>query len=195
MNNERGSIPLVLVIVFTIGIAVVALTQVLLSEKITARDLAEKELEVFYNENEVLEFTTNLITQKISEKEWDGEITNQQFLETVDILEIEDILNNEILPYQNSKMKVSLTDLYSEKIGTYCEELYEVVFDTNEIPEFLGYSCKKQKTDIEFLLTIQNKSRSKIFRVSFQDLQPILARMGDAIAIYRSEMVVSIRNE
>lgn len=195
MKNERGSMALTLLIIFVIGISITALTQLLLGEKITARDMAETSLSQVYEEDKIMEFTNNLVLQMVNEKKWDGEIADQSFVEKVDIYTIEDILNREIVAAENDQITVSLTNLVSEKVGTYCEETYEVVVNPSDTPQFLGYHCQKETTEFSFLLTVNNGSRSKSIHMSFQNIQPYVADSGESVRMNGSDLTIVARNK
>jgi hypothetical protein len=192
MKNERGSIPIAVIIVFTLGIAVLALTQLLLSEKMTAKSASEKQLEKFYEEDKIIEIVNNLLIQKTMSKEWEDEIGEETFIDMNDLIQIEDMVNKTILPSENSKKQIITSDLHAERVDTYCEELYEDSLVPEEDPYFIGFNCAHVPTDVEFTLTITEGTYSDSFRLIFEDIYPTVTRLGDAIVLDKSEMITDI---
>ena len=188
MNNEKGSIALVLIIVLVITLAIATLTQLLMSERITARDSAESRLESFYDEAEVLELVENMTLQLLNEKKWDGEIAGQQLLAEIDLVEVENVLNNSVLPHINSDVTVSLTSLYSDELSTYCEEIYQNNSGINSSPVFVGYSCNGQMVGVEFVVTLNQQNRSKSLLVSFENIEPVVDSTGYEINLDTFEL-------
>lgn len=188
MRNERGSMPIVVVIVFTLGIAVLALTQILLSEKLTARDVANKQLNAFYSEDMILELVNNLTIQKFMSKEWEEEIGDELFFDENDLVDIETTMNTTILPSENSKKNIVTSNLQSDRLDFYCEDVYEVSIEPEEDPYFNGYNCAHVPTDVAFTLTIIDGSHSTSYQLIFEDLYPKVTRLGDTIVLDKSEM-------
>lgn len=192
MRNERGSLPIVVIISFTLGIAVLILTQLLLSEKLTSKDIAERQLDAFYNKDMIVEMVNNLTIQKMMSKEWEDELTDETFISMNDVVDIEDVINNTLLPIENSKKKIMISDLYTERLDTYCDEVYEDSENPDEDPYFIGYTCARVPADVEFTVTISERDSSDSFRLVFEDIYPLVTRLGDTIVIDKSDMMTDI---
>lgn len=190
MRNERGSIPLVMVVVVVLSITILSLTQLLLGEKTTAQSITESQANDFYQEDMVFEIATNLTLQTIKDKEWISEIQGEKYINTEDLLNIENILNQESLPYENNDLRVILSNLYAENVTESCDAVYELI-TSNEQGEFLGYRCNNQPTDVEFTLTIKEESNSHSYIVRIENIYPKTGSKAEKIYLDTNRVTVT----
>lgn len=192
MRNERGSIPLILIVVFTLGIAITALTQLFLSESLTAKDMANAEAKRLYEYDKILEIVTNLTFQKLKSKEWQEEYDSELLLSSDDLTDMEQAINDELLPFESSNQTIRLTPAYSDALVYFCEPLYDITLE-EEQGDFLTNSCLKKSGETGFTLSIQSKSHAEDFKFVLTDIYPTVTDTGEYIVLDLSQVKLVLK--
>lgn len=187
LKNQKGSIPLVLTIVFMIGMSTMALAGLLLSGKATYKYSVTSDLERLYENDSIIEMTINITKQVLDTKEWEY-VKYEDVIKDVDLFKIEDIVNATLIPLYIGNGKIYLEEIYfPPRLDYYCEE--EV--DSNE--ELVGFNCLKEALDIEFKIIIENRRKTEEYILSLQEIYPKVSKTNDYIYLDLQDYKVKLR--
>ena len=175
--NERGSLPLVMVIVFIFTMTIAMLTNLLVSEKINVGFSTTTDIEKFYEADSIRQVTKNVVTQSIVSKEWSS-LTNSKILTIEEFDEFEEHLNTNILRRMNSYSAVSLNvTRLPEDLESFCSEVRDVGGN------FLMFTCNGSSASVQLELRVSNGGVEEIYEVLVEGLVPVVSGTGNRISI------------
>lgn len=173
--NEKGSLPLVMVIVFIFTMTIAMLTNLLVSEKINVGFSTTTDIEKFYEVDSIRQVTKNVVTQAIVSKEWSS-LTNSNIMTIDEFDEFEEHLNTNILRRMNSYSSVSLNVLrLPEDLESYCSEVRDGEGN------FVMFTCNGGAAAVQFEMSVTNGGVQEAYEVEVEGFVPVVNAGGDKI--------------
>lgn len=191
MNNSRGSIPLVIIVVLSSLFTIFILTNLLTIEKNAHKRINSTVNKDLYPLNSAIELMVNITQQKMVSKEQPFKQGTFYFLDSSDMVEIETAMNESISPFLLEKMKVDIKKMvHTKSLDTLCEENFEPSSYTNE-KEFVGVDCDATFFDIKLEVDFQTKGMTQSLNITFKDVYPEESAQGN-IALNLSNLTIDI---
>lgn len=173
--NEKGSLPLILLMVFVISITIISLSNLLMTEKVNTKLSLMTDIHKMYEKDSVIEVTENILKQQLLSKEWD-EIAGEETFGAVDLSTVEETLNQEILPELGIESQVFLEEVYyPPNVDYYCQEV------NDDEGNFLIYDCINEYISLELKLTVAKENSSQDFFLTLDGLKLLVTDSGDSV--------------
>lgn len=152
--NQRGSLPIVLIIVFVMTMSVVALTSLHVTEQINLSVSATKDVKRLYAEDSVREMTLHAFQQVLKSKAIEA-VSGEQLFTTDDLAQLETLVNTQILPdYGLTEYQVFIeADYLPSTVDYFCTLEMDI---TGESPD--GYNCLHEAFDIRLNVQIVHRN-------------------------------------
>lgn len=167
VKNEKGSLAFVIILGIIILSTIMILFNLLLNDRIqiSNQDFEEE----IYKTHNVLELIFNIFEQKLIEQEKNYEYKTFYIINPDDELqEIEDAINNNVLPHFISNSTVRLSDLkYNYSLDMLCDEV-----------EDGSVSCSHTFFDINFNAEVNIEGKTDVFNIIFKDVYPEISDYG-----------------
>jgi hypothetical protein len=177
-NNEKGSIPMVLILIFITMLTVFTLTNTLLAERTNIQRYDEKFEKEMYQVQTALEIAINITQQNILEKETDYKHETFHSFTTTDLQEVQHAINNGVLPFFLEDFHVELTDLsHTSSVDLFCEEVFEIDAHTNQSYSN-GVECDKTYYNFSYNILVSSIRGEKKFGVIYKNLFPYQSQQG-----------------
>lgn len=174
--NQKGSMPLVVLISFIVLVSIASLTGLLLNEKMNIRFSIDKDIKRVYEKESILELTKNLTTQMLLSKEWEI-IEDEEVLSSNDLFKIEEMVNEETLPIMGIEGKSYIKEVYTGfTVDDYCQRI-----DDEE--EIVSYECLSDKFEIEVEITIERAGELDTFQWVLKDFVFVVNDAGDKVFV------------
>lgn len=186
--NQKGSLPLSLIIALIMLMSVITLTTLYLNEKINTSYSAKSDLSKLYEKDTIIEITYNLLKQKMKTKIIE-EIDVQEFIDENDLDDIEKVLNANYMPYYKlDKYKAFLEFEYKPPtVDYFCEERID-----EESMMFEGFTCLHEAFDMSVKVTLQNQNDVESFILEFDKMYPAVSDTEEEVTINTDEMVFNL---
>lgn len=185
MKSQKGSVPIALMVVFIVMGIVVSFSALYISEKANISFNLMNDVERFYEEDSIVEMSFNVISQVISEKEFES-IEGEQFINSDDLNQIEEILNGDVLPLANFK-----------DYQVFIEESYEpptIDYFCSSDDEGINIECLDEPFELDFILNVKRNDKIKKFNFKFENLHAISESNGKKVIINNKEQDFSLSN-
>lgn len=171
-KNEKGSIPVAIVIGITSALTVLVLGNLLVAENLANQKQNTKLEQQLYSTRNTLETTVNVVLQKLSESRTKYEQKTIYPLYDSDMQEIENTLNTSILPHIAPTNSVSIKNLKNDKsLDMLCDETIATSNYTYG-KNVSGVICKSTYFNMSFDLEINNQKTKRNINVKFNNLYP-----------------------
>lgn len=175
--NEKGSLPLVLLIVLIVSISIATLANLMLTEKVNTKLTVTNNVAQAYEKDSVIEVTRNITKQLFLSKEWE-EIDGAEIINDSDLFTIEEAINAEVLPPLGISSHIVLEESYfPPNVDYYCQKIEE------ESEELLTYDCMEEKLTVELKLIIEKEGEVEVVILKFDNLLLKTTDIGDKVFI------------
>lgn len=156
--NEKGSLPLVVLIAFILLISISSLAGLLLSEKMNIRFSIDKDVKRVYERETMIEITKNVVHQRIRTKEWEV-IEGEDLLNEADFTLIKKMVNEEALPLAGVEGTVYIDRITSNyAIDAHCQNIGD--------EENRNYWCLNEPVSI--LVELVTEKEGEVNTVQFE---------------------------
>lgn len=175
--GNRGSLPLVMVIVMVIAMSIATLSSMLLTEKINMAYSITTDIERLYEKDSVNEVTKNVVQQVLLDKIW-SEIDGEQIITSKDLRDIEEAVTLKILPDLGIDYAIQLEGVkYPRELAHYCKE------EINADGSFRSFECTPEVFSVELNLNLINGGKSEEYLMVFENIRAVSDDMGNSVRL------------
>lgn len=171
-GNEKGSIPIVMIIALTSILTVLILGNMLVAETVAGKKQNQKLIQEAYSTRNTLEATSNIILQKISDSRTDYQQKTFYPLYSNEMQEAASTLNSSILPHIAPNNTITISNLeYDKSLDMLCDETTAVSSNTNS-KVATGVTCKSIYFYMSYDLKIVSPKNTRNVHVKIDKLYP-----------------------
>ncbi|MFP3727433.1 hypothetical protein U8V72_19830 [Priestia filamentosa] len=171
-RNQKGSIPIVMIIALTSVFTVLILGNLLVAENIANKKQNVRLEQQTYSTRNTVETTINIILQKIYDSRTEYKQATIYPLIDADIQEAADTLNSSILPHISPNYSVEMSNLkYDTSLDTLCDATTSFMEHTDSTSS-TGVTCKSTYFSLSFHLKIISDKNTRNIQVTLDNLYP-----------------------
>lgn len=194
LKNQKGSIPMAVIAITLLGMVVMMMTELLISEQAQEGSLSKVNVENVYKNDFILETVQNVTLQKLMSKEWNDDIENEYVLSQEDLSKIETDINKVLLPTFNKKATITLGSLKSPRVYDSCDMIYGVDTTGETEEQYIdSFVCYAASNDIEFTINVNEKGKETNYLLSIRNLTLVTIENDGKIVVDKSSMIIDLK--